>query len=384
MLKSQNGGAKMPGGAPENHRYRSLDALRGIAALAVAQRHTYVYFNWLLPQSYLAVDLFFVLSGFVIAHTYEAKLRDGLSVASFMKSRLARLYPLYAFAMLFGLAIVIVDNRFLHLGIAPMRLLVAFALTMVFLPTPFLLHPLYPVTYPFSHSCWSLFFELIANLLHGIFACFLTTPRLIIFMLINGLWLAYAAIVHGAGHGIEYLGISMATLLYGIPRVLFPYCAGVLLHRLHKRLPWRPCIPAVIPIAAIIALLWLSLPVSAPFFDLLAVGMVIPAIVFAAAYGTEGRLVKYLFLPLGAWSYALYVIHPPLAVFFAHVFKLATHARLQTVAPLGGVGFLIILVLASWALTAGFNLVRCWRFFGHQRVSFSEADVAVGGLASPS
>src|SRR5689334_22879226 len=95
----------------------TLDGLRGLAAAAIATRHTYVFFEPIttygripdvsghLPQvgplfeSYLAVDFFFALSGFVLMHAYGRKLRDGMSMAHFMKIRLIRLYPLYLLAL---------------------------------------------------------------------------------------------------------------------------------------------------------------------------------------------------------------------------------------------------------------------------------------------
>ena len=61
-------------------RLETLDLLRGLAALAILARH----FPWpeydvlLLPRSYLAVDLFFTLSGFVIAYSYQHRLEGGL------------------------------------------------------------------------------------------------------------------------------------------------------------------------------------------------------------------------------------------------------------------------------------------------------------------
>ena len=97
--------------------FTTLDGLRGIAALAVITRHAAAYFSsvsiYVLPnagappisvgpffESYLAVDFFFVLSGFVLAHAYGERLRHGLSAMQFMAIRLIRLYPLYLLSFL--------------------------------------------------------------------------------------------------------------------------------------------------------------------------------------------------------------------------------------------------------------------------------------------
>ena len=76
--------------------FGTLDGLRGIAALAVVTRHVPdTTFQDLLPGSTLAVDLFFVLSGFVLAHSYTERLRGEMGAIAFMRVRIIRLYPLY-------------------------------------------------------------------------------------------------------------------------------------------------------------------------------------------------------------------------------------------------------------------------------------------------
>ena len=96
--------------APLSERtFVALDGLRGVAAIMVALRHA--PFLWAVPatptgwmkNSYLAVDLFFVLSGFVLEHAYGRRFREGMSVGTFMLARLQRLYPLYALAFILAL-----------------------------------------------------------------------------------------------------------------------------------------------------------------------------------------------------------------------------------------------------------------------------------------
>lgn len=82
--------------ASKHQRYVTLDALRGIAALAVVVVHIPMLFG--LPQqlsSGLAVDLFFILSGFVLEHAYGDGLRREMSFSAFIRVRMIRLYPLY-------------------------------------------------------------------------------------------------------------------------------------------------------------------------------------------------------------------------------------------------------------------------------------------------
>jgi peptidoglycan/LPS O-acetylase OafA/YrhL len=90
-------------------RFRALDGLRGIAALAVALFHLPIAFSLhdspLIRQAYVAVDLFFVLSGFVIAHAYLGRLTSLESTRDFVVRRIGRLWPLHA-AVLAAMVVV--------------------------------------------------------------------------------------------------------------------------------------------------------------------------------------------------------------------------------------------------------------------------------------
>ena len=89
---------------------RALTALRGVAAMAVvmqhfsatAQRHAAHPIPSLVPHGYMAVDLFFVLSGFIMAHTYapDFALRGVAAMPDFLRKRVARIVPLNTFAVL--------------------------------------------------------------------------------------------------------------------------------------------------------------------------------------------------------------------------------------------------------------------------------------------
>ncbi len=88
----------------EPRKFYALDAIRGLAALFILGRHSLDYWPGALFRSYLAVDVFFLLSGFVIAHSYEGALSSRrLSPAKFMQVRLIRLYPMYAITLVLAL-----------------------------------------------------------------------------------------------------------------------------------------------------------------------------------------------------------------------------------------------------------------------------------------
>lgn len=93
----------------QTRHYLAFDGLRGIAALAVVSLHGAEYFR--LPvqpgHAYLAVDFFFMLSGFVIAHAYDARLSRGMGVTRFLAVRLIRLQPLVLLALGVGLVLAV-------------------------------------------------------------------------------------------------------------------------------------------------------------------------------------------------------------------------------------------------------------------------------------
>ena len=98
----------------------SLTPLRGIAALWVVVFH----FCWRFPnaqpgdygvvrEGYLAVDMFFVLSGFVISHVYKesfAKECTARRYSDFLKARIARIYPLHLVMLMVFLAAVALER----------------------------------------------------------------------------------------------------------------------------------------------------------------------------------------------------------------------------------------------------------------------------------
>src|SRR4051812_42984167 len=87
--------------------FLALDGLRGVAALVVLVMHKGRWFyapGGFLGHGYMAVDFFFLLSGFVIAFAYDSRIKQGLGALDFMRLRLVRLYPLIFLSMLVGAA----------------------------------------------------------------------------------------------------------------------------------------------------------------------------------------------------------------------------------------------------------------------------------------
>ena len=104
-----------------------LESLRGIAALMVAMSHfridSFIYQNQFVGNSYLWVDFFFVLSGFVIALNYQFKIKNFHSLFTFQAKRFVRLYPLHLILLFIFLGLEYAEyykeQIFNNAGIAP-------------------------------------------------------------------------------------------------------------------------------------------------------------------------------------------------------------------------------------------------------------------------
>lgn len=141
-----------------------FDGLRGTAALLVVGMHAAprTEANW-VPGGNLAVDFFFLLSGFVIAHAYERKLLAGMTLASFAALRIARLYPVYAMGVALGIAGLLRDHFDFPMRASGSAIVAASGFNAVMLPAPFGFEALFPTNF----VAWSLFVEMMVNMLYG-------------------------------------------------------------------------------------------------------------------------------------------------------------------------------------------------------------------------
>jgi peptidoglycan/LPS O-acetylase OafA/YrhL len=281
----------------------SLDGLRGVAALAVAAKHfqNLSRINLHAQQASVAVDLFFILSGFVIARAYETRLAGGLAWRDYMRLRLARLYPAIAGALVISAVIWLVAGGFPY-----PQLLLQFALLPVLFGPLIFAGDLFPLDDP----QWSLFWELAINGLHAAIFRWLTPARIVAIMGVALVGLVVAC----WRWGWLDVGWTRRTFWAAAPRVVWGFFAGVLIWRLHQR-GWRlPAAPYWLLVAILVACMIRWAPSVRLYWarDLLLIVVILPAIVaFAVNSPVPERLVKPA-IWLGAISYPLYTLHVPL------------------------------------------------------------------------
>jgi peptidoglycan/LPS O-acetylase OafA/YrhL len=298
-------------------QYLALDGLRGLAALAVVAFHVYAADNPALPFSsaYLAVDLFFALSGFVLSHAYDERLAGGLSLQGFMRLRLIRIYPAY----LIGLGLGVAGYLLTWPAFSLKKLSEAIVAGLTFAPVTLYLEDA-PAAYPLDGPAWSLSFELIATFVFALLYSRLNRATLTIIVLAAALALVEVAIRHGD------LNVAWQTahVWGGLPRVFFPFFVGVLLHRL------KPGgVKKLGPVMVLLTMLALALPVPERMhaaYDIGVVMVLFPVTLVGLAgwkpAGVSARAAQLL----GKVSYPLYVIHEPCILLLRHVIRNASPA----------------------------------------------------------
>ena len=219
-------------------RYELLDGLRGVAALMVIWYHIFEGFatsplDQKFNHGYLAVDFFFILSGFVIGYAYDDRWTK-MKTGQFFKRRLIRLHPMVILGAIFGTAAFLIQG-----GVQWNGTEVATGSIIVSLILGILLLPCFPGGYgevrgngemfPLNGPSWSLFFEYIGNIMYALFLRRLPTKWLRAFVIASGLGYASFALLNGSGAYHMGVGWTMAdhNFIGGFLRLSFSFSAGL-------------------------------------------------------------------------------------------------------------------------------------------------------------
>lgn len=283
-----------------------------MAAITVMVSH----FSWfvsrpLLPQAHLAVDLFFMLSGFILAHAYDDRLARGMGLKKFAAARGRRLYPLYALGLILGAVLVPASA---YIGAVPefsrSKLILSSVSSFFFVPTI----PAFSSDgslYPLNGPAWSLLWELVANGIFAVLARNLDRRDLTIIVLSGAVLNAAVCWTYGSLEGGAYWrgGIAGAT------RVWFAFFAGVYIRRYGSSFPSIGTGHVVF--ASVMIFTLGSLLARAPegwewLFDLATIFLVWPMVVHLASEVTIRGKLQLVSHASGEASYAVYVLHIPL------------------------------------------------------------------------
>ena len=320
MLKTQFSSAAFADTKPH---YAILDGLRGVAAIMVVWFHIFEayatsHLDQKINHGYLAVDFFFILSGFVIGYAYDDRWKT-MTAKDFIKRRIIRLHPMVGMGAVIG-AIVFYFQGCPVWDVAKVTVGALFVATFI----NALLIPATPGTeirglgemYPLNGPSWSLFFEYIGNILYALFIRKFSTAMLALLVVVAGSALAVFSIFGPYGDICAGFSLTGIEFTGGFFRLLYSFSAGLLLFRMfkptHIKGAFWICSLAVIVLLAVPRLggaghLWMN-----GLYDTICFALLFPLIVYLGASGKiTDRYTKRVCKFLGDISYPLYMVHYP-------------------------------------------------------------------------
>lgn len=337
--------------------YASLDGLRGVAAVIVllyhiGEAHAVDRFTQMFNHGYLAVDFFFILSGFVIGYAYDKRTAE-LSVGSFFKRRLIRLQPMVVLGAVIGAIFFYFGGGTLVADAPVGRVLLLTLLGALMLPVPASLDVRgWGETFPLNGPQWSLFFEYCANIFYVLIFRYLPKAALIVLTAAAGIATAVFLLTNPNGDIIGGWQLTPVQFSVGMIRLLYPFLAGLLLARLRPQIK----IPLPFPLTAALLSVLLLMPriggagnlFANALYEAVCILFVFPLIiVIGSSADGIGRFARRPAAFLGRISYPLYLIHYP---FICIYYKYIKESGEATTA--GAVGYAVLIVVGSIAAAA--------------------------------
>lgn len=364
--------------------YELLDGLRGVAAILVLIYHIFEGFAFAestngegsglittLNHGHIAVDFFFILSGFVISYAYDDRWGK-MSLGGFFKRRLIRLHPMLIMGAVVGMISFLLTGCQQWSGDVTPISWVMIALLLTIFMVPALPGLPYEVRgngemFPLNGPMWSLFFEYIGNILYALVIRRLSTKLLAVLTAILGVLHAWIFVGDLSGYDSVGIGWTIDTINFwgGLVRMLFPFTMGMLLARTFKPREVKGafwiCSAMLIAVFAVPYIAKSGAISLNSLYEVVCIAVIFPFIVWLGACGKggdnyTGRINNFL----GELSYPLYIVHYPIMYIF---YKWLIENRCYTLGDTLGLSALVVLssvALAYACLKLYDEPVRKW------------------------
>lgn len=364
--------------ADSKPHYALLDGLRGVAALLVVWYHIFEGYAFAggtmittVNYGYLAVDFFFMLSGFVVSYAYDDRLGKSLTLKNFFKRRLIRLHPMVVMGAIVGLIAYCIQGCVQWDGtqVSVTNILISLLLGMLLIPVfPGAAHDVRGngEMFPLNGPGWSLFFEYIGNILYALFIRRFSNKVLIFWTIFTGVGLGMFSIFDVAGYGSIGIGWTMDAVNFfgGLFRMIFPFSMGMLLARNFRPLK----IKGAFWICSLILAVLFHVPyiegTSFHFnglFEFITIAGIFPVVLLLGASGTTtDKITAKISKFLGEISFPLYMVHYPVMYLF---YAWLIDKKLYTLGETWQVALLVIagsVMLAYLCLKLYDEPVRKW------------------------
>lgn len=310
--------------------YEILDGLRGVAALLVVLFHVFEihshgdHSKQIINHGYLAVDFFFLLSGFVLGYAYDDRWGK-MTLKDFFKRRIIRLQPMIIIGSIIG-ALLFYFQDSPALGWGGINEVPVWKMLLVML-IGFTLIPVgkgldirgWNEMHPLNGPAWSLFFEYIANIVYALVLRRVSKIVLAILVVVAAGFTIHYALTNPNGDIIGGWSIDDSTQLkIGFIRLAFPFLAGLLLARIGKlRYTKNAFLSAALLLVVLLSVprlgdadsLWLN-----GLYECFCLIIMFPFIIWLGAGGkVQGYKASKVCKFLGDISYPIYITHFPIA-----------------------------------------------------------------------
>lgn len=372
-------------------RYEILDGLRGVAALMVVAFHLLETYSkgpseQIINHGYLAVDFFFVLSGFVIGYAYDDRWGK-MSIGTFFKRRLTRLHPMVVAGTLIGAALFFFAGTAFPktLEVEGWKFALCLVMGLLMIPCGMGLDIRgWGETNSFNGPNWSLTYEYIANVLYAFIFRYLPKVALAVLCAVCAVftldltlgWDIFGLFPNGPQYNvIGGWSLTAQQIYVGFARLLYPFLCGLLISRI---LPLRrsESNPSGSPIHLKGGFWWCALAIVVIFsvpciggrqclwdglYQAVCILIVFPLLVLAGAGSvTTDAKSTAVCKWMGEISYPLYITHFPLM--YMQMNWVAEHADAplwQHITVSAGVFFVSIIL--AWGLLKIYDTpVREW------------------------